>query len=213
MTLSRYTSQTNRLAAFFAAFAFFVSADAANATGIYGSSSMKELGRARAPIGHVEFCTRLPSECEGTGRKGSRIAMNAVRFDELERVNRSINAQIAPVTDLELYGVEEHWTYPVDRGDCEDYVLLKRRTLISLGWNASALLVTVVRDLKGAGHAVLTVATDRGDLVLDNQQEGVMPWQLTGYEYIKRQSQTSPKDWVYVGPARSDVGVASTRNR
>ena len=139
--------------------------------------------------------------------------MNAVRFDELDRVNRSINAQIAPVTDIELYGVEEHWTYPVDRGDCEDYVLLKRRTLISLGWDASALLVTVVRDLKGAGHAVLTVATDRGDLVLDNQQEGVMPWQMTGYEYIKRQSQISPKDWVYVGPARSDVGVASTRSK
>jgi predicted transglutaminase-like cysteine proteinase len=39
--------------------------------------------------------------------------------------------------------------------DCEDYVLLKRRMLMQAGWPREALLVTVVRDKKGDGHAVL----------------------------------------------------------
>jgi predicted transglutaminase-like cysteine proteinase len=115
------------------------------------------------------------------------------------------------MTDEELYGVAERWSYPVDRGDCEDYVLLKRRILMDAGWDPAALLITVVRDLKGAGHAVLTVVTDRGDFVLDNQQDGVMPWQSTGYSFVKRQSQSDPKSWVFVGPGNAEGGVASTR--
>ena len=59
-------------------------------------------------------------------------------------------------------------------GDCEDYVLLKRKMLIDAGWPREALLITVVRDRKGEGHAVLTVKTDKGELVLDNQNENVV---------------------------------------
>ena len=50
------------------------------------------------------------------------------------------------MTDLDLYGRIEHWTYPAAMGDCEDYVLLKRRLLRERGWPSSALLITVVRD-------------------------------------------------------------------
>jgi hypothetical protein len=40
-----------------------------------------------------------------------------------------------PMTDLDHWGVVERWNYPDDGyGDCEDYVLLKRRLLIQLGW-------------------------------------------------------------------------------
>ncbi len=58
--------------------------------------------------------------------------------------------------------------YPPTAGDCEDIALLKRRDLIEKGWPVGALLMTVVRQANGEGHAVLTVLTDRGDLVLDN---------------------------------------------
>ena len=65
------------------------------------------------------------------------------------------------MTDLEHWGVVERWNYPDDGyGDCEDYVLLKRRMLMQAGWPREALLITVVRDKKGDGHAVLTVKTD-----------------------------------------------------
>ena len=39
------------------------------------------------------------------------------------------------------------------------------------GWPRQALLITVVRDKKGDGHAVLTVKTDKGEFILDNQNE------------------------------------------
>ncbi|WP_239507684.1 transglutaminase-like cysteine peptidase, partial [Enterobacter hormaechei] len=82
------------------------------------------------------------------------------------RINSHVNAAIEPVTDMEQYGVEEVWTYPISgRGDCEDYVLLKKQMLIRAGLPASALLITVVRDRKGDGHAILTVKTDRGDYI------------------------------------------------
>ena len=66
------------------------------------------------------------------------------------------------MTDIEHWGVVERWNYPDDGyGDCEDYVLLKRRMLMQAGWPREALLITVVRDKKGDGHAVLTVKTDQ----------------------------------------------------
>jgi predicted transglutaminase-like cysteine proteinase len=184
---------------------------AANAVEVSNQTSMKVLGSARMPIGYALFCSNQPSECSGKGSKNARIALDAARYTELDLVNRTVNERIAPVTDEELYGVAERWAYPVDRGDCEDYVLLKRRVLMDAGWNPAALLITVVRDEKGAGHAVLTVVTDRGDYVLDNQQEAVLPWQQTSYEYVKRQSQADPKSWVFVGPGNAEGGVASTR--
>ena len=93
-------------------------------------------------------------------------------WSDLVKVNDWVNETIKPLTDLEHWGVVERWNYPDDGyGDCEDYVLLKRRMLMQAGWPREALLITVVRDKKGDGHAVLTVKTDRGEFVLDNQDE------------------------------------------
>ena len=94
-------------------------------------------------------------------------------------------------------------THPDDGyGDCEDYVLLKRRMLVQVGWPRETLLVTVVRDEKGEGHAVLTVITDEGDYVLDNQNKDILIWSDTGYRFIKRQSQSNPNVWVALGEPR-----------
>ena len=46
-----------------------------------------------------------------------------------------------------------------DAGDCEDFVLLKRKKLIAGGFSPSDLLITVVRKPDGEGHAVLTLRT------------------------------------------------------
>jgi predicted transglutaminase-like cysteine proteinase len=209
--LVEFTSPKKAMAALSGICFALVLSGTAMATEIDGKPSMKVLGAARAPIGHAEFCSREPSECARTGAKTARAALDSARLSELIRINSTVNGEIAPVTDLDLYGTAERWVYPVNKGDCEDYVLLKRRMLMDAGWDASVLLITVVRDEKGDGHAVLTVATDKGDLVLDNQRETVLSWQDTGYEYIKRQSQTDPKSWVFVGPARPETGVATAR--
>ncbi len=162
-------------------------------------------GRATsAPIGFVRFCAGRPYECVPTGATLGAIHLSAQRRAELDQTNRAVNTAIAPATDLEHYGETERWTYPDDgRGDCEDYVLEKRRELLNEGWPASVLLITVVRDHNGDGHAVLTVVTDRGDLVLDNQEDAILPWSETGYRFVKRQSQVDPGRWVSLG----DTGV------
>jgi predicted transglutaminase-like cysteine proteinase len=91
-------------------------------------------------------------------------------------------------------------------------VLLKRRMLIQAGWPREALLITVVRDRKDEGHAVLTVKTDRGEYILDNQIEDLLPWFKTGYRFVKRQSQSDPNVWVSLGdPRQAPTTVARQR--
>jgi predicted transglutaminase-like cysteine proteinase len=211
MCSGAYTWPRKAIAAFSGIGLAILACASADAVEFGGQGSMKVLGAARMPIGYALFCSNQPSECAAKGSKSGRVALDGTLFTELDLVNRTVNDRIAPVTDEELYGVAERWSYPVDRGDCEDYVLMKRRILMDAGWDPAALLITVVRDLKGAGHAVLTVVTDRGDFVLDNQQDDVLPWQQTGYSFVKRQSQSDPRSWVFVGPGTAEGGVASTR--
>ncbi len=153
-----------------------------------------------APVGFVRFCSENPQDCLSEGTPASAVILDPRHKIELEQANSAVNASIEPMTDQEHYGETERWAYPADgKGDCEDYVLEKRRLLVSRGWPASVLLITVVRDHHGDGHAVLTVVTDQGDLVLDNQESKILPWRETGYRFVKRQSQESPAEWVSLG--------------
>ena len=102
---------------------------------------------------------------------------------------------------LRLYAVPERWDYPVYAGDCEDYVLLKKRELEKLGFSSHALLITVVLDEAGEGHAVLMVSTNQGDFVLDNRRDAVIRWTDTRYRFLKRQSQDDPRLWVALSEA------------
>jgi len=160
------------------------------------------------PIGYARFCAEMPGECDDTPRRAGKVVLGEAQFAELRAVNDEINRRITPMTDLEHYGEVERWTYPDDGiGDCEDYVLLKRRTLISLGWPAEMLLITVVRDHQGDGHSVLTVVTDRGDLVLDNQSPVIVPWHDTGYRFVKRQAQNNANEWLSLGDVLAPLTV------
>jgi predicted transglutaminase-like cysteine proteinase len=161
-----------------------------------GASFQKEFGKSLPPIGFVKFCAANPGECKNVGRRVQRVAVTQNMWAKLQSVNTSINGSIAPVSDAELYGEAEFWTYPVDAGDCEDYLLLKKRQLEKLGFDSGALLITVVLDEKNEGHAVLTVATEQGDYVLDNRRNDIMLWADTGYTFLKRQSQKDPRAWV-----------------
>ncbi len=159
--------------------------------------ALEPLREAKPPLGWLQFCRERPEECRTERSPARVIPYTAAMFQEIDRINRHVNAEIKPVTDQEQYGVAEYWTYPeTGEGDCEDYVLLKRRLLMQLGYPREALLITVVRDKKGDGHAVLTVKTDRGDLALDNQIDDILPWHQTGYRYVKRQSQEDANVWV-----------------
>jgi predicted transglutaminase-like cysteine proteinase len=170
--------------------------DPADGPAARGTQFMRIFGPAQPPHGFVRFCDANPDECAPDHGPEARFDASAERLKELDDINRTVNKDIAPATDLEVYGVNEYWTLPRTRGDCEDYALLKRHDLIEKGWPVSALLMTVVRDEKGEGHAVLTARTVQGDFILDNKAEEVRLWNKTPYQYVMRQSYLNPKVWV-----------------
>ncbi len=168
----------------------------------------------RPPIGWVDFCVEYPTECKVAPVAPRDVVLSNKAWGDLVRINKWVNENVKPMTDLEHWGVVEKWSYPDDGyGDCEDYVLLKRRMLMEAGWPRSALLITVVRETNGNGHAVLTVKTDKGEFILDNQQERILLWSETPYHYVKRQSQSDPNRWVALGDPRPTIATASSPAR
>lgn len=151
-------------------------------------------GETRIPYGWVDFCNRRPEECNVERLAPHDVQLSAGSWALLNRVNKAANGSIEPITNLEHWGtILDHWDYPVDgKGDCKIYALYKRKLLLEAGLPRQALLMTIVRDLDGDGHTILTVRTDRGEFVLDNLSDEVRPWDATGYQYIKRQAQDDP---------------------
>jgi predicted transglutaminase-like cysteine proteinase len=195
-----------------AAFLMFISSMPADATNDHAISLMptpqlqkvafmKSFGDTLPPIGYVTFCREHQGDCRPGPRFADRIQLTSAKFREIEEVNTAVNTEVTPVTDLDHYGTVEVWTYPTDnKGDCEDYVLQKRRILMERGLPESALLITVVRDENNEGHAGLTVRTDAGDFVLDNKRRDVVRWADTPYTFIKRQSERNPLVWISLLP-------------
>ncbi len=164
----------------------------------------------RVPYGWADFCTRRVEECRVDVLDPVDVVMSAKVEKVLAEVNAEVNAEIEPVSNLEHWGtLLDHWDYPTDgKGDCKIYALWKRKQLLDRGFPRQALLMTIVRDLEGNGHTILTVKTDKGDLILDNMVGEVRLWDETGYKFVKRQSQTDPNVWVSVGPATMPVTTA-----
>lgn len=149
------------------------------------------------PIGHYELCQRLPQECAVRPADRSKLRMDASIKSLVADVNLTINQQVRPMSDLEIYGRDEYWTYPTSGvGDCEDYALEKRRQLAEAGISLANLLITVVRKEDGEGHAILTLRTEGGDYILDNLNDEMKLWSETSYRFLKRQDSGHTGRWV-----------------
>jgi predicted transglutaminase-like cysteine proteinase len=134
------------------------------------------------------FCNRLPSECQIDRSEPSAILLTLATWEAMVAVNGQVNATIKAQPDRLHWGVDDRWDYPDDGiGDCEDIQLLKRRVLVEQGLPRRALRMAVVFDEVREGHAVLMVLTDRGEFILDNKRDAVLPWNQTGYTYLKRE--------------------------
>ncbi|PDQ17125.1 transglutaminase [Mesorhizobium sanjuanii] len=176
-----------------------------------GPAFMHTGGRTTQPVGHYEFCQKLPRECSQRTPKQAPVELTRKLWARIVSINNSVNTRIEPRTDMELWGKEEVWSYPDSGfGDCEDYALEKRRELMAIGVPAGDLLMTVARQSNGDGHAVLTVRTSLGEFILDNLKSKVLPWTATDYTYLKRQSSQNSGVWVTINDGRSDA-VASVR--
>ncbi len=162
------------------------------------------------PYGWVDFCHREAQECTVPVLPASVIKLTPSTLRTLDRINRLANSTIEPVSNLDHWGTMlDHWDYPLDgRGDCKVYALYKRKLLMEMGFPRQALLMTIVKDLEGEGHAILTVKTDHGDFILDNLTDAIRSWDVTGYTYLKRQSQEDPNIWLAILPPATQVSAA-----
>lgn len=159
------------------------------------------------PPGWAEFCRNYKSECEAPRGSPAKIALTPEVWDKLVAVDHWANAHIKPTPDRRHWGRPNKWTFAEDgRGDCKDYVLVKRRMLIQSGLPREALLITIVWA-DNVGHAVLIVRTNKGDYVLDNLSSKVVLWNQTAYDYVMRQTQSDPNAWVYIdgNPLKPEV--------
>jgi predicted transglutaminase-like cysteine proteinase len=150
-----------------------------------------------APAGFPEFCLQSPDQCRAAPGAPLRISLDKKTFAVLAQVNDATNRAIAPEDERDHYGRINYWTIPTDgRGDCKSYVLAKRKALIEDGFPEPALRIAVVITPLLLRHAVLTVATDQGDLVLDNLRDDIRRMENSGYAWVKRQDPSMPSGWA-----------------
>jgi len=139
------------------------------------------------PRGFQIMCIDHPSECRRGG--AHEVSYDSKLVALLERVNRQVNRRITPVRNE----VIDVWSIDATRGDCEEYVLAKRKALIAAGIPPSALsIVYALRN--GGGHAILAIHTDRGSYVLDNMNARIKPLWNTGYKLVSM-SGPNPRVW------------------
>lgn len=167
-------------------------------------------GPATPFVGWLWYCGENPKACakedpQDFVRVGKRL------WAKVERINYNVNTSIRGVKDEDQYGMPEYWTLPESgSGDCEDYALEKRRLLIKAGIPPGALRLAGVTIPNGDLHAVLVVRTDKGDRVLDNLRAKILPWEETGYRFLKLEN-TQRWRWDKVKMPRKKGLLASTK--
>jgi predicted transglutaminase-like cysteine proteinase len=140
-----------------------------------------------APLQFQLYCLKNPSDCRKSKR--SKVQFTASLQLTLQTVNSKVNRAIQPRRD-----VRDVWSASTRRGDCDDYVMTKRRRLMQAGLPASALRVAIVRTRRGEGHSILIVNTSAGELVLDNLRSGIVRSSETGYRFVSV-STADPLRW------------------
>jgi predicted transglutaminase-like cysteine proteinase len=103
---------------------------------------------------------------EGAGRSGrARVGL----------INRAVDLAITPVSDEAQWGVPDHWSDPFEtlrsnRGDCENYAIVKYAALLEAGVSKDDLRIVILRNiLPSEHHAAVAVRVDGKWLILDNR--------------------------------------------
>jgi len=146
---------------------------------------------AITPLAMQFFCAKNKSECTSNSSRGAgQVTMSPDLMAVLRQVNIHVNRSIRPQRDT-----ADIWEINPASGDCEDYVLTKRSTLIRQGVSAGALRIAYTHTRRGEPHAVLVVKTSQGDYVLDNLTNTVKTLRASGYT-IRSMSSANPTRWV-----------------
>jgi predicted transglutaminase-like cysteine proteinase len=103
---------------------------------------------------------------KGAGRSGrARVGL----------INRAADLAISPVSDEVQWGVADHWSDPFEtlrsnRGDCEDYAILKYAALLQAGISKDDVKIVILKNLfPSETHATVATRVDGQWLILDNR--------------------------------------------
>lgn len=160
------------------------------------------------PAPFVKFCISNFGDCMA-GASNFPIDLSKEQLRELRSVNLKVNRAIMPQNDPPG---EDNWDADVTAGDCEDYVLTKRRKLMQMGWSPNALRIAVAYTPSNTGHAVLVVSTTKGDLVLDNRNNAVLNWRDTDLRWVMIQSSQNPLLWNRINDQDDNSVLATASN-
>jgi predicted transglutaminase-like cysteine proteinase len=159
----------------------------------FAGSMLRASRSIGAPVGFPSACARYAWLCHN---KSGRDIGDDEAMPLLQQVNRQVNAAVTPATDMATSGKPEFWSLPINnRGDCEDYALLKLKTLLDAGFPSNKLSMSVVIDHAGGNHVVLLARLKSGDYVLDNLSGRVKPWAGTGYTFLASQNFNNKRAW------------------
>jgi predicted transglutaminase-like cysteine proteinase len=95
-------------------------------------------------------------------------------WKKIKSINKLAN-KIPYKTDDKVHGQLDFWTANLEKykyGDCDDYMLYKRKLLINNGIPWECLLPATCMTNSG-GHAVLIIRTTEGNYVLDNNTDKI----------------------------------------
>jgi predicted transglutaminase-like cysteine proteinase len=103
---------------------------------------------------------------EGAGRSGrARVGL----------INRAADLAVSPVSDEMQWGVPDHWSDPFEtllsnRGDCEDYAILKYAALLEAGIPKDDVKIIILKNFfPNENHAAVATRVDGQWLILDNR--------------------------------------------
>lgn len=129
-------------------------------------------------------------------------------YDLADKINKEVDSVTTYVTDMSLYNEEDHWervslnpeaTKGLLEGDCEDYALEKRYRLWKAGVPLEKMRMCICTTEDGGGHAVLVVDSEKGDIILDQRQNGHLTTKTEleqhGYHFLAIQKPGSG-EWI-----------------
>lgn len=151
------------------------------------------------PFAYIQFCVRHRGACSNISGRLAMSGANSVKLTsrlqgQLASINRRVNSRMRAISDK---GADK-WAVGGRSGDCEDFAMTKRALLIAAGWPSRALSLTVVKTSWGEGHAVLSVRTSSGTMVLDNLARNIKPLASVPYRIVSMQG-SSALSWTRRG--------------
>jgi predicted transglutaminase-like cysteine proteinase len=175
-----------------------------------------QIGGPRAPLlGHVEMCAENAEECSARSDVAHAVIWDSHTKQLSKDINQTVNLMIHPKSDEEQFGKADKWNpFPEKYGDCEDYVIQKRRMLIAEGIPASSMMIALVKTKDGEGHAVLVLRTTDGDKVFDNLTDEIKSPRETGHKFIAVTDPQNNDRWLEartVEPLRVNIPLPPKR--